>query len=545
MKRSVIIIVLSFLVIGVAAAYAYSRLSTVSFDVQGISVTYEPPRPWIGGGQTISVKIPGAKRAVIQVYGWMPNGSLKLLTTSRTHGETVSLSIKPIRNYIDKWGKVLGISKNSPRPGVLLVGFAEDKNGLHLVLRSVPLDIYLVTKGYSVSINLGTNALDNKKLLFASSQELGKYIEPKEILKNRAKAQKSVSSDDEFPPNEVKLCYQDPLDDTLYICYVLKRENTYAVLLDKGLPIILTHVSAHNSLNHLHHITEVLNIDYSSKWIINFDFNMNALIEKTGADAGYSYSIPGPSFQLSGGRLWFHHVTELKNHAYKNGQYINLDNTKEAILALGIKGDAALAKYHIKKCKSYLWLKNLKCKDIGDFYVALVRPRITNNQLVPWEEIDLNPAMGSTTAAKAYNIIRSVSTLHGTKVAYDMYDHYVYKNKNAEIKAPGSLTASLIVSDLLTYALSAGLSVSEALPLLVLSIGPSISLDRINSNIYMAESIVSLNDDTTAMVGGYYRGNTKFLLMSKNTAYYVDSMYIDVNIEDSASHIYGWPGQAS
>jgi hypothetical protein len=171
--------------------------------------------------------------------------------------------------------------------------------------------------------------------------------------------------------------------------------------------------------------------------------------------------------------------------------------------------------------------------------------RSTNNQLVPWEEIDLNPAMGSTTAAKAYNIIRSVSTLHGTKVAYDMYDHYIYENKNAEIKAPGSLTASLIVSDLLTYALSAGLSVSEALPLLVLSIGPSISLDRINSNIYMAESIVSLNDDTTAMVGGYYRSNTKFLLMSKNTTYYIDSMYVDVNIEDSASHIYGWPGQAS
>ncbi len=324
----------------------------------------------------------------LSLYVWMPNGSIVELETRMGKGRVI-FNYGLVKKAMAEWRAHLKRGGNNPdlvEPGILLLGAVHADNGIYPLLRAVTLDTAKITKDLTITITITENITGKPPLI-----PRNKTAKPPSLGKPDTKIKKPL----EFPPSEVEeTCYSYPGPEGTFLeCYIWKLERIIYYKPDTGMPLITTYV--YGSVEALANVgmREV----FSTKTSENLEagFGIAASVSKASLTGSVEYEIPGFTVKLKGDNLW---LNEFK--AFTRGT----DFSGPTILSIGIKGDAVFANYRLYYyfgLGGVGWFETKPTDTMAN--MSLARPKIVNDKLVFWYEIDRNPNDGVGLAEHGFN----------------------------------------------------------------------------------------------------------------------------------------------
>jgi len=400
-KKVLSLVITSLLILTVIASVLINAEVPNEVVIYGdVSVKYF--RPFLGG-QVFRVVVKNVSGdgypTILSIYMWMPDGSIKELGIYGGRG-VVDVDINKVLQVFSVWRNYLISKGNNPsliRLGIIIMGSIHTPQGVYAVMKAVPIGISEILSGTSIEIDI-TEELTKKNPI----------ITPEEIQKELNTFNKenqggvNIAS---WPPSDIWegcSCWS-----RVCVCYVWRLQETYAVALNKGAPLVSTYVFGYaDKLRSVKLLEEFRT--YSSAGI-TIGFTILAVIQN--AYGGVSFSVPGFTIELGGdGHTWLDY-----QKYFIQGE----DFTDDAILSIGMKGDFAFAKYELHKITCYLsYCYEEPTGDVAN--MTLARPIIENNKIKEWYEVDDNPTDYNGVAESTFRVIRNYWKL-SDEVYEDIY----------------------------------------------------------------------------------------------------------------------------
>jgi len=417
LRRSLLVVLVVVIGLGViVSSIALLNYSAISIDmsVNGVEVKYSS---YLFAPQQFRIIVENISGQVypttLSLYAWMPNGSIVELGRFLDKSGTIDIKVTKVVSVLREWHRYLASHGNDPKlvkPGIIVLGAVHTSKGVYGVVRSIPLDIAKILSGSSVEIKIAGKLIPNNILVTISEVR-----ELTELVKRKMNA--GVSAEDTFTKNDgsdndaISFSSGWSLDDIedccgvtcdkgncTYYCFIWKLEEVYASVLNQSAPLAVVYLHDTVGANYVNRVNDILLREYfkaeESKGI-EVAFGITTSIKKSSGEI--SYSIPGFTMKLGGdNHVWLDYYKRF---------FEGSDFSNRAILAIGMKGDFAFAKYRLQYC--YTTENRWACIDTGtEVNMTLSRPVIENNRIMEWYEVDGDPFNGVGIAEKAFRYIR-------------------------------------------------------------------------------------------------------------------------------------------
>ncbi len=442
----------------------------------------------------------------LSLYMWMPNGSVIEVGKFLGKRGNVDVSLSRVIPLLKEWYNYLTSQGNDPRlvkPGILILGAIHTPRGVYGIVKGIPLDIVKILNGLSVEIEIVENIAPENILI--TPQKVKELARLARTLAN-ANTTRSSSS---WPPGEME-DYCDVICDEfgcIHYCFIWKLEKVHASALNKGAPLVVAYV-----YGDAEKVNDVLLREYfeakESKGI-EVAFGITASVKKGNGEI--SYSIPGFTVELGGeNHIWLDSTARF---------FEGRDFGDDAILAIGIRGDFAFAKYKLQYCIATIvgWI----CIDTDEeANMTLARPVIQDNKILTWKEVDANPYDGVGIAEKAFKYISrnwewSPDHIEYGGIYIDAFD------VSEEIKTHPLFSTSISILPLILGELP------EGFPLAVVA-SATVGLTEKETTKMMVACDISIQKEyasDTYVWANYLYSPTQFKY--KGDKYYIGSLYID------------------
>ena len=471
------------------------------------------------GSQRISIHIETTnkvQKTVVSLYAWLPNGSIKSLGVY-SGKTTINIPRGTILSYLRTWKNYLIQHHTNPelvQPGIIALATIEDKNGVSTLIDTLPLSIHrLLDNKESLTISLVAN---NKTMIsIINKAELQKEIQ---VAKQQAQSIKNKASvyaqggkqTSPWPPSEIDEYCGESFNPggqpyaPLY-CYIWKLEENYLSKRDVALPVVVTRIYG-GSADHVNTVN--LRLYYESDEAKKIYVDFSAAAEVTSSSGSLGHEIAGFTVELGGNnKVWLD-----VDKVFMKGR----DFQGPAILALGFYGDVALAKYKLYYCYQMPLIPKWECTPLDkEAIIALARPVIEDNRLVPWYGVDDNPFDGSGFLEKVFDKVALYWNWSTTRVSTGaVYFDYIGITKETDTIPLFAL--SIPVSAILA---------PETLPL-DLALAASVGITKSDTSYMLASCYIDTAPPTEYSIwANYLYVPTKFLY--NDHPYAMDSLYVD------------------
>ena len=465
----------------------------------------------------------------LSVYGWAPNGSVIELGRVLAKNGVAYLSTRKIVEFLEEWRKYLESRGNDPKlvkVGLIVLGAIHSPKGVYGIVKGIPLSIAKVLSGASTEIRIVAR-LTPKNLLASMDRvkELARLATTHAIKGVATRV--PLASSSTWPPKQM-IDYCDSICFGKYCvdyCFIWVLDKVYAVAIDRGAPLVAVYLRSPIGDNYVNRVNDVLLREYfeadESKGI-EIAFGILASVKKGSGEI--SYSIPGFTIELGGDKhVWLDYYARFFEGRDFNG---------DAVLAIGMKGDFAFAKYELQYCYSirlrgYAWRATqwpswtpYGCLPEGEANMTLARPVIVNNEIVPWREVDTNPYDGSGVAEKVLDYIEDNWMWSKNHVGRGgvYIDAFTVSN---EINTHPLFSTSIAVLPALLS------DVPEALPFAAI-VSASVGLTKKEMSKMLVLCYISVKEEyasSTYIWANYFYSPTRFEY--KGSKYYVGSLYVD------------------
>ncbi len=327
--------------------------------------------------------------ALVSLYTWMPNGSVVSLGIYAGIGEVTS-NYSLISAAMLAWRSHLGLQGNDPdlvEPSILILGAIHRENGVYPILRAVTLDTTLFLRGLSVTVEI-VEDLEGRVPLLQGTQVTGGGYPP------------DLEAEDKhipLPDGAEKICYNPSSTGKASLsCYVWSLESVLGLKLGSGLPLAAIYIDG--GVEVLNSVVLLLAFQSKSSEGLEIGFGVSASIANP-ATGKAEYEVLGFSTKLLGDRVWLYDYKRFV-------QGVNI--TSPTIVAVGVKGDAALLRYRLYLCPGSGGTGSPKCSPTSVVAeVSMARPAISNDQLVFWYGMDKNPDDGAGPLEQGFKAYRN------------------------------------------------------------------------------------------------------------------------------------------
>jgi len=526
-------------VIGLSVAVSSITIlsySTVSIDtsVNGVEVKYFS---YLFTPQQFKIVVENVSGQVypttLSLYVWMPNGSIIELGKFLGKNGAIDIKVTKIVSFLREWYGYLASRGNDPRlvkPGIIVLGAIHTPKGIYGVMKGIPLDMAKILRGLSVEIKITEKLTPNNILV-----PISKVKEFIELAKSKVNASVStegiftenddtdrgvVSFSSSWPPGEIEDYCGTICDEggCIYYCFIWKLDKVYASVLNQGAPLVVAYVYDGVGGDYVKRVNDVLLREYfeaeESKGI-EVAFGITASVKKGSGEI--SYSIPGFTVELGGdNHVWLDYYKRF---------FEGSDFSNRAILAIGMKGDFAFAKYKLQYC--YTSIIGWTCIDTDEeANMTLARPVIENNEILPWSDVDTSPDDGAGIAEKAFKYIKenwewSVSHKEYGGIYIDAF------TVSDEINTHPLFSTSMAILPIILS------EVPEAYPFVAI-VSATVGLTEKESTKMLVACDISIQKEyasNTYVWANYFYSPTQFDY--KGNKYYVGSLYIDALIGSS------------
>ena len=383
MRRTVLLVVAVALVLGGAAStILLLGFSYLESPVPGVEVKYY--RFPAAQKLRLVVEDPRGRRypATLDIYVWMPNGSLVDLGRFLGRG-CVEVDAQGLVRVLDEWRKHLVEQGDDPglvKPSILLLGAVHGSDGVYGVFKAVPIDIEKVLRGLSIEVRI-YEELSSENLLAPLDRVEGlARSNPGSVASTTTGLFSGMGIEDFCSAACVHGACR-------YYCFIWRLRESASVL-DQGVPLAAAYIHG-NASGRANSVTLV------ERMAGDTSFGVSAAIR---GSSGARYAVIGFSMVLRGrDRVW------LRCEATFFG---SRDFEGDAILALGIKMDLLLARYGLMYCYKRELGAPWRCVDAGaEAVIVAARPVVRGNAVVPWSECDDEPRNGVGVAEKVFSYV--------------------------------------------------------------------------------------------------------------------------------------------
>ncbi len=445
----------------------------------------------------------------IAMYGWLPNGSIVELGKFFSGHGIVKIDVCKVVSYLRTWYNYLVAHGDNPawiQPGIIILGAVHAPQGVYAVIKSVPLSIVDVLRGMSVEIRVVKKMTRNNVLI--SMDEVRKDIQRLEdsILRSAKSGSASSRSLANWPPGEIwGDCYCGKI---LCYCYIWKLDEVYAVAKGKRIPLVIAYL--HGDLGEIRGYGSI-DVVLSERFVtmevfgvrIEVGFGITAAVKTS---SGVSYEVPGFTLKLfAENHVWLDYYKTFRK---------GLDFDTDAILAVGVIGDLAFARYKLELCDDAM----LHCEDKKIYAnITLAQPEIENNEMIPWSGVDY-PYDGVGDLEKVVNYVMN---------------HWKYKLRVGDDVRIDALEVKHEINTLPLFSLSMAVlpilmeSASEKLPFVAI-MGISVGLTYEATILSYNYCHVILNDPNAYAIVEYFYSPVQFEYGGGK--YYIGSLYVDAEI---------------
>lgn len=444
----------------------------------------------------------------VSLFAWMPNGSIVEL--GEFFGRKGATSINPIKivGFLKTWYGYLVAHENNPaliKPGIIIMGAIHTPLGVYGVVRSVPLDMIKILKGFTTEIRIVENM--TKKNILIPINEVEKDIQKLESkLANRTGNGFNTSKSSlDWPPRFIwsDNCYCSAI--TCY-CYAWKLDKVYAAEENKSVPLIIVFIHGN-----VHRLAGVMLKEYfraDEFEGVNIAFGAIAAMPLSSGE----FELAGFTVELGG-----------ENHVwldYTKYFFRDVDFSGSSLLAIGLYANLAFASYRLELCE----VSGILCYDLNErANMTLASPVIRNNRIIPWSHVDLNPFDGVGVEEKVYRYVDlhwNVSSVREGLGGLDIDEFQVYE----ELHTNPLLSASIAVLPLLLS------EVPETLPMIAL-ISASVGVTKGVGQFTILECVIMTNAEyssNTLIYAYYFYSPVKFGYEGKE--YYLGTLYINAGV---------------
>ncbi|MEM4970134.1 MAG: hypothetical protein QXE01_02650 [Sulfolobales archaeon] len=378
------------ILVGFSSYIGSPRKSSDSYESVGLRVSYPTTQALQSPGSEpeflVIIKDRSGRplKAVLSIYAWDPGGSFRNLGVFGGVG-VVRANYSALWDFAKMWRDALVSRNTDPKhisPGILIAGAIHERDGVYYSFKGVPVRIADIIGNRSAIIEI-IEDLSVKRPLERPNQTAPSRAEDTDYNIKRSKNMETLT----WPPSEItEACY--PVGDGVG-CFVWELEETYAAG-SQGVPIVVSYVYG----SHVDKLDSVLlRLYYQTTDTIKLVFSIAASVGK--GNVSFSYEIIGYSHELRGNVIW------LDQYKYFNYGY---DFWGNSILGMGFQGDMAVARY-----KLYYWYCSIGCTkytmdDVAN--MTMMRPVVSNNQMIPWWDIDMSPSDGQGLLEKVFWTIK-------------------------------------------------------------------------------------------------------------------------------------------
>ncbi len=525
----------SSIIISLVATFGYNVIS-IDTSVSGVEVKYFSTFLAPQYFKIIVENISGQTYPMaLSIYAWMPDG--RIIELGRFIGKSgiISIAATKVVSFLNEWYRYLISQGNDPRlvkPGIIILGAIHTPEGIYSVIKGVPLDMSKILHGSSIEIKI-VEKLTPRNILISMSgvkefvklakAKVNANISTESVFTNNENGDRgAISSSSSWPPGEIEdycgVDYDPETGTYTYYCFIWKLEKVYASVLNQGAPLVVAYVYDVDGGNYVKRVNDVLLREYfeaeESKGI-EVAFGITASIKKGNGEI--SYSIPGFTMELGGdNHVWLDNYTRF---------FEGIDFSNDAILAIGMKGDFAFAKYKLQYC--YATILGWTCLDTDkEANMTLARPVIENNRIVPWAEVDTNPDDGVGRAEKAFKYIRenwewSVSHKEYGGIYIDAF------TVSDEVNTHPLFSSSMAILPIILS------EVPEAFPFVAI-VSVAVGLTEKETTKMLVACDISIRSEyasNTYVWVNYFYSPIQFEY--KGNKYYIGSLYIDALISGS------------
>ncbi len=525
------------MVVGLSVAVSSITIlsySTVSIDtsVNGVEVKYFSslftPQQFRIVVENISGQV---YPTALSLYAWMPNGSIIELGKFLGKNGATDIKVTKVTSFLREWYRYLASHGNDPRlvkPGIIVLGAIHTPKGIYGVMKGIPLDMAKILRGLSVEIKIVEKLTPDNVLVPISKVEKHAKLALAKAKANVSISMKSIFTNNEdsdtgvvllssaWPPDEIEN-YCGITSHGVY-CYIWKLDKVYASVLGEGAPLVVAYVYDVVSGDYVKRINDVLLREYfeaEESRDIYVAFGITASIKKGSGEI--SYSIPGFTVELGGdNHVWLDYYERF---------FEGTDFSNRAILAIGMKGDFAFAKYKLQYCyKGRESPTQWSCIDTDEeANMTLARPVIENNEILPWSDVDTSPDDGTGVAEKALKYIKenwewSVSHREYGGIYIDAF------TVSDEINTHPLFSTSMAILPIILS------EVPEAFPFAAI-VSVTVGLTEKESTKMLVACDISIQKEyasNTYVWANYFYSPTQFDY--KGNKYYIGSLYIDALI---------------
>ena len=448
----------------------------------------------------------------VSLLAWMPNGSIVELGKFFGRKGATSINLIKIVGFLKTWYRYLVAHENNPaliEPSIIIMGAIHTPLGVYGVVRSVPLDMIKILKGFTTEIRIVENM--TKKNILIPINEVEKDIQKLESkLANRTGNGFNVPrSLLDWPPRFIwsDNCYCSAI--TCY-CYAWKLDKVYAAEENKSVPLIIVFIHGD-----VHRVNDILLHEYfmaRESEGLSLAFGITAAVQLRSGEV--SFEIAGFTVELGGeNHVWLDYTKR-----FVEGK----DFSGTSLLAIGLHADLAFASYRLELCE----VSGILCYDLNErANMTLARPVVENNAILPWGKADLNPFDGVGVIEKAYKYIYSYWNTSRVREEYGgMYISIV--DVYEELHTNPLLSASIAVLPLLLS------DIPGTLPIIAL-ISASVGVTSIEKYEQLVElacdiSILKYYESNTQVDAYYFYSPVKFGYEGKE--YYLGTLYINAGV---------------
>ncbi len=327
----------------------------------------------------------------------------------------------------------------------------------------------------------------------------------------------STPSPSSWPPGEMEdYCdtYCDEFGCTYY-CFVWKLDEVYSSILNIGAPLVVAYIYDAVGGEYVKRVNDVMLAEYfeaKESAGIEIAFGIAASIKKSNGEI--SFSIPSFTMKLGGdSHVWLD---------YYKTFFEGIDFDNEAILAIGMKGDFAFAKYKLQYCYTFLfwWI----CTDTGEeANMTLARPVIKDNKIVPWDDVDRDPDDGIGITEEVFKYIKQNWKWSADHTEYGSIRVTVF-TISKEINTHPLLSTSMAILPILLS------EAPEALPFAMIA-SATVGLTKEEQSAMLVECYISIKSEyasNTYVWANYFYSPLQFEY--KGNKYYVGALYVDALI---------------
>ncbi len=518
MYRSIVLLIVLVLALSTIIELVDNRgvlrsvVAEVVIPMKGVTVLYLPPM--IKDVSVFKIVVENSSGAryptVLSMYVWMPNGSLvEVGKFFDRYGEIVVASPRLAKAF-EEWCTYLEKLGNDPDLigiGIIVMATVHTQQGVYSIIRSVPIHVSKIAlEKRSVEIRIVEDLGTRKPLV--SGDELRTLA--KEILEHGYPMKRIEIA--EWLPKEIDVyCDEVCEDDCVYMCVFWDLEKVYASKQNTVAPIEIVYLHGES-----HKVSNVFLLEMfrtSSSRGIQLSFSATAAIMH---NAEVSYEIVGSVVVLEGDNTWLYHDAYLRNGA---------EFHDDAILAIGIRGDMALARYRLAYCYIADYWSEWVCGYLDSVAnITLFRPVIVNNKMIPWTGVDNDPDVSDTDLDR---IVELYQELWKPSRLYERVDNHLtfeWISIVNDLRTKPMFSASIAVLPIL-------LATEPVSVVLAPTFGVAVGLTQLDPTLQELEAVVGIKAEYANAVfrARYFYSPSK--LMFEGNEYYVGSMYLDVEID--------------